>query len=107
MKSLSEQLYEAVQSALKTTYLDIINESPNHHVPSGAETHFKIIAVSSEFQGLSLVARHQKIYGLERIKRAMDEEGLHALSLVTLTPEEWDKKQGKVTASPACRGGQK
>ncbi len=34
-------------------------------------------------------------------------EGVHALSLQTLTATEWTRRSGETLASPACLGGSK
>eukprot|EP00798_Chlamydomonas_sp_ICE-L_P026394 gene26394-17488_t len=49
------------------------------------ETHFKVVVVSEQFDGLNLVKRHRLIYSIlqEEFSR-----GLHALSLDTKTPAE-------------------
>jgi BolA protein len=95
---------ERLQAALPLQYLDVINESSSHSVPAGSETHFKLVLVSSAFEGLRAVARHQKIYAL-----LSDEmpKGLHALALHTYTPEEWIAAGHAAPDSPECRGGSK
>jgi acid stress-induced BolA-like protein IbaG/YrbA len=49
-------------------------------------THFEALLVSSGFEGLRLVQRHQKVYAVlgDRMKAE-----IHALSMKTLTPAEW------------------
>jgi hypothetical protein len=32
-----------------------------HNVPRGAETHFKVVVVSSVFEGMSLIKRHRDV----------------------------------------------
>lgn len=102
--SLSTELQHLLTETFHPDYLKIINESPSHHVPEGAETHFKIIMVAPAFSTLSLVKRHQEVYKL--LKPAMDYQGLHAISLHTHSPEEWAKKQhDQEPETPPCRGG--
>lgn len=100
--TITEILHQHITQALKPEYLEIINESGMHHGPIDAETHFKVIVVSEQFVGLSLVRRHQQVYAHAKV--AMD-EGLHALSLHTFSPEEWKKKAGETPETPNCRGG--
>lgn len=52
----------------------------------GDGTHFEALIVSAEFAGLTPVRRHQRVYAAlgERMR-----EEIHALSMRTLTPEEW------------------
>ena len=69
-----------------------------------SETHFKLILVSKDFEGLSKVKRHQQVYGL---LGPMMQEGLHALALHLFTPEEWAVAAGQAPDSPNCMGGSK
>ena len=57
-----------------------------HVEVSGDGRHFEAVIVSSQFRGLSKVKQHQLVYGAlgERMR-----EEVHALSMKTLTPEEW------------------
>lgn len=73
-----------------------------HNVPKGAETHFKVVVVSELFKDKSLIARHQMI---NKILQAELEGGVHALSIVAKTPEQWEGSNKTVAQSPACRGG--
>ncbi len=95
---------QKLQAALGPQHLEVINESHRHAVPANSETHFKLLVVCSEFEGMSLIKRHRMLNGL--LKEEL-EGGVHALALHTLTPEEWEKKQGKVAESPKCLGGGK
>ena len=99
-----ERLTEMLGADLSPLYLEVIDESHRHSVPSGSETHFKLIIAAEVFEGLRLVQRHQKVNAL------LDGElrsGLHALSMETLTPKEWAARDGQVLESPPCLGGSK
>lgn len=50
-KSMKTKLKEK----LEPNRLEIINESYMHNVPKGAETHFKVVVVSEQFEGLPLI----------------------------------------------------
>jgi acid stress-induced BolA-like protein IbaG/YrbA len=52
----------------------------------GDGQHFQALIVSAEFAGKSRVQRHQRVY--QALGERMREE-IHALSMQTLTPEEW------------------
>lgn len=54
----------------------------------GDGTHFEAVIVSSDFNGKTLVERHQQVYKV--LGEAMKER-IHALSLKTYTPEQWEK----------------
>ena len=86
------------------SHLDIINESHNHNVAPGSESHFKVIIVSEQFEGRPLVARHRSI---NKLLADELENGVHALSLHTKTPAEWENMNGSVRQSPPCLGGDK
>lgn len=82
--------------------LVVENESSNHSVPRGSQTHFKVTMVSSSLKGLSLVKRHQLVFSVLKPLMAC---GVHALSLHLYTPAEWKEKGEKSPESPDCRGG--
>ncbi|MDO4224190.1 MAG: BolA family protein [Acinetobacter sp.] len=94
---LEQQLFTALQ-ALQPQHIDILNESDRHggYYP-GKESHFKVVIVSEQFQGLRLVQRHQKVYALT--PHLVTAGKIHALALHAYTPDEW---QGQFPASPQC-----
>lgn len=92
----------ALQHTLSPTYMKIENESYKHHVPKDSETHFNVTVVSPKFKSLALIARHKQINQL--LAQEFD-RGLHALSIHTYTPAEWDKRKNISPATPACRDG--
>ena len=53
---------------------------------TGGGDHYQVAIVSSAFEGLSLVKRHQLVY--KAVDSAMSSEAIHALSLKTNTPDE-------------------
>ena len=57
----------------------------------GDGQHFQALVVSDEFTGRSRVQRHQLVYAAlgERMR-----EEIHALSMQTLTPDEWKRASG-------------
>ena len=94
---------EKLNASFKPSHCEIINESHGHNVAKGAETHFKVVLVSSNFEAIRPVARHQQVYSV------LQEElrgGVHALSLHTFTPQEW-QQETQVADSPPCMGGSK
>ena len=89
---------------LSPLHLQVDDESHLHNVPVGAQSHFRVTAVSEVFRDKPLVARHRLVNGLLAEEFA---SGLHALALHTWTPEEWFDKGGRVPESPPCLGGSK
>ncbi len=100
--SIKNAIESKLTKALTPVHLDVINESGNHNVPDGSESHFKVVLVSGEFEGERLVARHRNV------NRILSEElanEVHALALHTYTEAEWREKNQSAPSSPPCEGG--
>lgn len=100
---MQETISRKLEAQFIPHYLDVEDESHGHNVAEGAESHFKVVMVSSVFTEMRAVKRHQQVYG------ALNEElagSVHALALHLYTPVEWDEK-GNAPKSPACLGGSK
>jgi len=102
--NVQETIENKITEALSPSYLTVINESYMHSVPPGSESHFKLVVVTDSFDGVPRVRRHQTVNGILKDELAGP---LHALSMETLTPEEWERKGGVVRESPDCLGGGK
>lgn len=89
---------------LQPVFLDIQDESHQHNVAPGAQSHFKVTIVSEAFEGQRLIARHRQVNALLADALAGP---VHALALHTYTPQEWTARGEQSFASPACRGGSK
>ncbi|KAJ2813743.1 BolA domain UV induced protein Uvi31 [Coemansia furcata] len=82
-----------ITDACNPTVLNIENESykHRHHAAmrdvDSTETHFKVTVVSEMFSVQNRIQRQRFIYSLLKAEMAM-EGGIHALTLVTKTPEE-------------------
>jgi acid stress-induced BolA-like protein IbaG/YrbA len=63
-----------------------------HLVVTGDGRHFTAEVVSPEFAGRSRVQRQQRVY--QTLRQELDDGRLHALSLRTYTPEEWELAHG-------------
>ena len=63
----------------------------DHLTVSGDGAHFEALIVSAAFAGLSRVRRHQLVYAAlgDRMRAEV-----HALSMTTLTPDEWAQQRG-------------
>ncbi|RXG58825.1 BolA-like protein [Armadillidium vulgare] len=91
-----------LKDSLNPLHLQVINESYQHNVPPGSETHFKVIVISSNFNEIPLIKRHRII------NEVLSEElnsGVHALSIVAKTPQQWNSSNKIIEKSPPCRGG--
>lgn len=62
----------------------------SHLAVEGDGEHFFATIVSAAFEGLSRIARHQRVYAAlgDRMRQQ-----IHALSMKTLTPAEWAAQQ--------------
>jgi acid stress-induced BolA-like protein IbaG/YrbA len=71
-----ESVKAGIAAGLQCDHLEVVGDGQ----------HFQALIVSSAFAGRSRVQRHQLVYGAlgERMR-----EEIHALSMRTLTPEEW------------------
>ncbi|XP_050461736.1 bolA-like protein DDB_G0274169 isoform X2 [Cataglyphis hispanica] len=101
-KPIENSIKKKLETTLRPLYCNVINESYMHNVPKDSETHFKVVIVSEKFNKQPLIERHRIINNL------LQEElqgGVHALSIVAKTPEQWEASNKTVTVSPACRGG--
>ena len=84
--NIEEQIRKLISSNIKCEHLDV-------HGPD--QVHFQALIVSGEFEGKSLVKRHQLVYRALGDKMGdTAQDHVHALSIRTLTPEEWKKDGG-------------
>ena len=101
------KIQQTIEAKLTDTFvphhLSVENESRNHNVPEGSESHFKVIVVSDEFNGKRLLQRHRAINACLADELA---NHIHALAMHTYTLEEW-QQQNAVPDSPNCMGGSK
>jgi len=101
--SVESSIRGKLTDALDPEYLEVVNESSNHRVPPGAESHFKVTIASPMFEGERLLARHRRVNALLADLLAGP---VHALALHTYTPAEWAARAG-APQSPPCAGGSK
>lgn len=93
---MEHHLKELLSTVFNPTHLEVVNESANHS-GNRTDSHFKIIVVSDDFKGISLINRHRKIN--ELFKEELQE--IHALAMHTYTTDEWSKKTD-APSSPKC-----
>lgn len=101
--TIAASIRSKLESGLAPGHLEVINESGNHNVPPGSESHFKVVVVSDAFEGKPTLHRHRMVYGLLAEELAGP---VHALALHTYSPGQWSAA-GAAPDSPACRGGMK
>ena len=101
--TMQETIERKIATGFAPAHLEVINESHMHSVPPGSESHFKLVIVSDSFVGEGRVRRHQAVNKTLAVELS---GGIHALSLLTLTPNEWREREGRVLESPDCHGGE-
>jgi BolA protein len=84
-----QRLQRRLVEALAPSAIDVVDESHRHAGHAGArpggETHYHVAIISTRFAGMSRIARHRLVH---EIVHDEFENGLHALSLKLLTPDE-------------------
>ncbi len=80
----AERIKQAINAHLSAEY--VVVDTPD-------DVHFSVIVVSAAFEGLSLLKRHQAVYAA--VTDGIRSGQLHALSLKTYTPKEWQNQQTK------------
>jgi len=82
-----EQIRAALAAGLQPLALDIADDSAAHAGHAGAREggHYRVRIVSERFRGCSRLARHRLVY--DALTPLMG-QGIHALSVEALTPEE-------------------
>jgi len=102
VKPVESSIRQKLESYFEPKHLEVLNESFMHKVPKGSETHFKVVIVSDRFANEPLLNRHRLV------NKILEEElksGVHALSIIAKTPEQWESSSKVIDKSPPCRGG--
>lgn len=73
----ADQIKDAITAALPCEHIQV----------DGDGHHWFAVIVSTAFEGKRAIARHQMVYGT--LDRELASEALHALSMKTMTPTEW------------------
>lgn len=85
-----ERIEARLRERFRPDHLEVVDESHLHAGHAGARSgagHFRVVIVSECFEGLSRLERQRLVYA------ALSEElgpEIHALSMATLAPDEWD-----------------
>ena len=89
-------LVQEIKSRLKKTiaidHLNIMDDTGKHlrHQHYDGGRHFKIIIVSSTFEGVSLLDRHKLVY---QALNGMIKNDIHAIGLKTIATSEYINKK--------------
>jgi BolA protein len=85
----AQAIENALCDKLEAQHVAVIDQSSLHESHLGAQSgggHFQVLVVSDRFRGLSRLASQRVVY--EALGDLMLND-IHALSMRTLTPEEW------------------
>jgi BolA protein len=86
---VADQIRQKLLKAFAPVELDVIDESARHAGHAGTrpegETHFRVVIVSQDFEGLDRIARQRCVY--EILAHELRTR-IHALSIDAKTPEE-------------------
>lgn len=80
---------DVLRLKLEAEHVAVIDQSSLHESHLGAQDgggHFQVVVVAERFRGLSRLAAQRVVY--QALGDLMETE-IHALSMRTLTPEEW------------------
>ncbi len=86
-----ERITQILLRHFNPTHIEVINTSSQHarhpSSPKTGESHFNILIVSSLFDNATRVVRHRMVY---QLLEDDFKQGLHALSLETFAPSEFN-----------------
>ncbi len=102
--NIEEQIRSRLSDQLHPQHLEVMNESGNHSVPAGSQSHFKVVVVTDRFTGLPTLKCHRLVYSVLAEELAGP---VHALALHTYTPKQWAEHVSPAPKSPVCHGGSK
>lgn len=100
---MHHRIERKLAESLAPLHVQVIDESHMHSGGAGAESHWNVVVVSEVFANKRLVQRHRAVYA------ALGDElrdGIHALTMKTLAPDEWDG-DAVSNVAPPCGGGSK
>jgi acid stress-induced BolA-like protein IbaG/YrbA len=77
----ADEVQQKIQAALPGAAVRVL---------SGDDVHFEALVVAPQFEGLRTIKRHQRVYAA---RGAAVGGEIHALSLETVTPAEWETRR--------------
>ncbi len=76
------ELKDLIAAGLESSFLEV----------SGDGRHFEAVVVSSAFEGQSILKQHRLVYAA--LGDRFDTEAVHALTIKTYTPRQWEERSG-------------
>ncbi|KAK4309149.1 hypothetical protein Pmani_019207 [Petrolisthes manimaculis] len=78
-----EYIRNKITKELEATHVEVVDQS------DGCGGKFNVVVVSPKFTGKPLLQRHRLVNGV----LAEELKTIHAFSMKTLTPEQWEQQQ--------------
>lgn len=100
--SVQESIKQQLTERFHPHHLEVCNDSDQHRVAPGSESHFSVVLVTDYFCEQPLLARHRAV---NEVLAAALAGPVHALALHTYTIAEWHNTK-KAPRPPECMGGQ-
>ena len=91
----ANELSKILQEGLSPTHITVEDQSVfhRHHKQNTGGSHFGVTIVSEQFEGLSTLEAHRKIYGLVGMPGNAE---IHALSIEHFTPQIWSDREKEI-----------
>ncbi|XP_029943668.1 bolA-like protein 2 [Salarias fasciatus] len=86
MAITADHIRDKLMKELPASHVDVEDTSPNRCAAS-----FKVLVVSSQFEGKPLLQRHRMV----NTCLAEELKEIHAFEQKTLTPEQWEKQKSQ------------
>jgi len=83
MPYTATQLEDKLKEAFEASHVKVEDLS------DGCGAKFSVLVVSKRFDGVALLQRHRMVNGALEVEL----KDIHAMTLKTLTPEQWEKLQ--------------
>ncbi len=93
----ARQLQARLQEHFNLQHIEVKDLSDRHRLHrEGGSGHYQVVLVTADFEGQSPMARHRMVYQALAVDMGTT---IHALSLTTLTPQEWFAAPPKIGGS--------
>jgi BolA protein len=91
----AQRIEQILRERFRPDHFQLVDESQLHAGHAGAAEsgggHYRVLVVSKEFAGRSLLEQHRLVN--EALQSMIGNE-IHAISIKTLTPEQWSRPAG-------------
>ena len=94
MVSTPDLIEKRLRERLRPLHFELRDDSAKHAGHPGATSgggHYRVVIVSAAFEGKPLIERHRMV---NESLRDLFGDRIHALSMKTLTPDQWEGPEG-------------